>query len=151
MAGNAGRLRLKWAFGLQNTDTSYTQPTAAGDRCSSPAPTDIYSLDAGTTVWTFKTEEFVRGSVSSAAVNQRLLAFFGDVGANIMRSMHRELIWKVHVEDHPLAQITGAVTFYGERLYVPLREPNPPRHSVESIRAVRQLMSQLSASIIEGS
>lgn len=80
------KLRLKWAFGLQNTDTSYAQPTVIGGRLFfGSADGYVYSLDAdtGCTIWTFKSEEFVRSSVSVGLVNGRILAFFGDVGANI--------------------------------------------------------------------
>jgi polyvinyl alcohol dehydrogenase (cytochrome) len=128
--GSVSHLKLKWAFGLQNVDTVYAQPTIVDGRLFfGSADGHVYSLDAetGCTLWAIKTQEFVRAAISVARVNSRVLAFFGDVGANVYGIDGRtgEQVWKVKVDDHPLARITGALTFYQNRLYVPVGSTEP--------------------------
>lgn len=128
--GNVSRLKLKWAFGLQNVDTVYAQPTLIGGRLFfGSADGHVYSLDAdtGCTLWAVKTQEFVRAAISIARANSRAFAFFGDVGANVygIDAQTGQRVWKVKVDDHPLARITGALTFYKNRLYVPVGSTEP--------------------------
>jgi polyvinyl alcohol dehydrogenase (cytochrome) len=128
--GNVPHLKLKWAFGLQNVDTSYAQPTLMGGRLFfGSADGHVYSLDAdsGCTLWAAKTQEFVRAAISVARVKSQALAFFGDVGANVyaVDAQTGRQVWKVKVDDHPLARITGALTFHQDRLYVAVGSTEP--------------------------
>ena len=52
----------------------------------------------------------------------RFAAYFGDAKANAyaVDASTGALIWKVRVEDHPSARITGAPKFFESRLYVPV-------------------------------
>jgi len=49
-------------------------------------------------------------------------AYFGDMRGNLyaVNAATGKLLWKAKVEDHPLAQITGAPALYQNRLYVPV-------------------------------
>jgi len=127
---NVATLKLKWAFGMQNSDTVYAQPTLAGGRLFFGS-TDgyVYALDAekGCTVWTAKTDEYVRAAITVQPESGKIYAFFGDVGANIyaVNAETGALIWKVKVDDHPLARITGPLTWYQDRLYIPVGSTEP--------------------------
>jgi polyvinyl alcohol dehydrogenase (cytochrome) len=48
--------------------------------------------------------------------------YFGDIKANLYKLDARsgKLIWKVKIEDNPVARITGSPTLYRDRLYVPV-------------------------------
>lgn len=128
-AAQVPSLKLKWAFGLPLADEAYSQPTIVGGRVflGSDAGT-VYSLDAATgcVYWSFQTEGAMRVAISIAAVKgpgaTKYAAYFGDQKANMfaLDAESGQLLWKVKVDDHPVAQITGAPTLYDGRLYVPM-------------------------------
>ena len=51
-----------------------------------------------------------------------LTVYFGDLAANVyaVDAATGKQLWKVKVDDYPLARITGSPTLYKERLYVPV-------------------------------
>ena len=128
-AAQVPSLKLKWAFGLPLADEAHSQPTIVGGRVflGSDAGT-VYSLDAATgcVYWSFQADGAMRVSVSVAPVNgpgaTKYAAYFGDQKANMfaLDAESGKLLWKVKVDDHPVAQITGAPTLYEGRLYVPM-------------------------------
>ncbi len=128
-AAQVPSLKLKWAFGLPLADEAHSQPTIVGGRIfvGSDAGT-VYSLDAATgcVYWSFQTDGAMRVSVSIAPVKgpgtTKYAAYFGDQKANMfgLDAESGKLLWKVKVDDHPVAQITGAPTLYEGRLYVPI-------------------------------
>jgi polyvinyl alcohol dehydrogenase (cytochrome) len=83
----------------------------------------VYSLDAATgcAYWTAKADAGVRTAISVSA-SGRPTAYFGDLRANVYAAdaATGEVIWKVKVEDHPSARITGAPQLFEGRLYVPV-------------------------------
>ena len=127
-AAQVPRLKLKWAFALPNTFVAYGQPTVVGGRIFVPsANRNIYALDAraGCQYWSFEAQAPVRTAISIATLageRTRHVAFFADQRANAyaLDASSGELLWKVHVEDHPRARIVGAPVYYDGRLYVPL-------------------------------
>ncbi len=128
-AAQVPALKLKWAFGLPLADEAHSQPAIVGGRIfvGSDAGT-VYSLDAATgcVYWSFQTDGAMRVSVSIAPVKgpgtTKYAAYFGDQKANMfgLDAESGKLLWKVKVDDHPVAQITGAPTLYEGRLYVPM-------------------------------
>jgi polyvinyl alcohol dehydrogenase (cytochrome) len=81
--------------------------------------------------WSFRAEAGVRTSITvepmkpsvpgqSAAI--RYVAYFGDLKANVyaVDAATGELLWKVKVDQHPTARITGAPSFFDNRVYVPV-------------------------------
>jgi polyvinyl alcohol dehydrogenase (cytochrome) len=120
------RLKLKWAFGFPGVNSVLGQPSIAGGRVFLGVDTGyVYSLDAGSGCvhWSFEAEAGVRTAIAVARVNKaRSMAFFGDIKATVyaVDAETGELIWKVHVEDHPTARITGAPKLFEGRLYVPV-------------------------------
>ena len=122
-------LKLKWAFGMPGATAVHSQPTVAGGRVFVGVDTGyVYALDAasGCVYWSFQAPAGVRGAVSIAPVKERrgtrYGAFFGDMKANVygVDATTGTLLWKVQVEDHPIARITGAPVVHDDRLYVPV-------------------------------
>jgi polyvinyl alcohol dehydrogenase (cytochrome) len=116
-------LKLKWAFGFPNATSTFGQPTIAGGRLFLGSEDGtVYSLDArtGCIYWTYKAAATVRTAIS---IDSSLAAiYFGDVKANAYRvdAASGILVWKVNVDAHPFARVTGAPKLHAERLYVPV-------------------------------
>jgi polyvinyl alcohol dehydrogenase (cytochrome) len=115
------KLKLKWVFGFPGVKSVLGQPSIAGGRVFIGVDTGtVYSIDAATgcVYWSFQAEAGVRGTVSIT----RDTAYFGDMKANAyaVNVNTGELLWKVKVEEHPVARITGAPRLFEGRLYVPV-------------------------------
>jgi polyvinyl alcohol dehydrogenase (cytochrome) len=131
-AAHVPDLKLKWAFGFPGARSVWGQPAVVGGRVFLGVDTgEVYSLDAATgcVVWMFKAENGVRTAITVARVQtparangSRYAAWFGDVKANVyaVDAESGMQIWKVKVEDHASARITGAPKMYENRLYVPV-------------------------------
>jgi len=128
-ASNVPQLKLKWAFGFPNGVHTYGQPTIAGGRVFVGSDTSfVYSLDArtGCVYWSYLAQTGVRTAISIGPVkapgSPKYAVYFGDERANVyaVNGATGELIWRVLVDDHPLAHIAGAPTLYEDRLYVPV-------------------------------
>jgi polyvinyl alcohol dehydrogenase (cytochrome) len=127
-ASNLPRLALKWAFGFPGVSSVYGQPTVVGGRVFVGVDTGyVYALDAATGCvhWSFLAETGVRNAISIggfAGMPARQAAYFGDIRANVyaVDATTGELLWKVKVDPHPLAVVTGSPTLYEGRLYVPV-------------------------------
>lgn len=119
--GSVKKLKLKWAFGFPGASTD--QPAVSGGRVLIGA-TDgsVYSLDAqtGCIHWVFKASAGIRAAISVAPDGR--VAYVADRGADVyaINTASGALIWKTHVDPHPLARITGAPLLLNGRLYVPL-------------------------------
>lgn len=128
-AADVPKLTLKWAFGFEGTTSSSGQPTVAGGRVFVGNTNSMfYSLDlkTGCTYWTFKADGGVRNAPSIARVSldgkPRHVVMFGDIRANVygLDAEGGQLLWKIKVDDHQMARITGAPTYHNGRLYVPV-------------------------------
>jgi len=120
------RLKLKWAFGFAGPGTVAAQPVVAGGRLFiGGADGTVYSLDTrtGCQYWSFKAPVMVRSAISIEPMGQgRYALYFGDVKANLyaLDAQTAELLWKIQVDQHPYARITGAPALYSGRLFVPV-------------------------------
>jgi polyvinyl alcohol dehydrogenase (cytochrome) len=123
------KLTLKWAFGFAGATSSAGQPTIAGGRVFvGNNNNNFYALDlkTGCTYWTFKADSGIRTAPSVARVmangSNRHVVMFGDLRANVygLDAQNGSLLWKIKVDDHAMARITGAPTYYNGRLYVPV-------------------------------
>lgn len=115
------RLKVHWAFGFPGF--SDAQPTVFGGRLLVGSESgSVYSLDArtGCIHWIFKAASGIRDSISVSPNGQ--MAYFGDSHASVyaVSMASGDLIWKVHVDPHPFALITGAPLLLDGRLYVPV-------------------------------
>jgi polyvinyl alcohol dehydrogenase (cytochrome) len=125
IAADVPKLKLKWAFGFPGAKSVYGQPSVAAGRVFVGVDTGaVYSLDAATgcVYWTFQAETGVRSAVSIERVGTSYAAIFGDSKANVyaVDASTGQQIWKVHIDDHPSAKITGAPKVFEGRIYVPV-------------------------------
>jgi len=137
-AADVPKLKVKWAlgFGGMGDTRNQAQPVLVGGRVFVGSYSGkVYSLDAATgcIYWTYDAGVFVRGAINI----QRLpgeglrtpgggrapwIAFFGD-GKGAVHAVNAEtgeLVWKMQVDDFPVARVSGTPTFYNGRLYVPM-------------------------------
>ena len=126
-AADVPRLKLKWAFGFPGARAVSGQPAVVAGRVFVSADTgDVYALDvaSGCTYWSFHADAAVRSSVTveRLAPGKPYAVLFGDARANIyaVDAANGTLLWKVRVEVHPLARITGGVRSFEGRVYVPI-------------------------------
>ncbi|MBZ5619054.1 MAG: PQQ-binding-like beta-propeller repeat protein [Acidobacteriia bacterium] len=124
-AADVPNLKLKWAFAFEGDTVRAAQPAVVGNRVfTGSASGAVYSLDAATgcTWWKYDAGAMVRNAISIGQAGGKSIAYFGDVRSTVhaLDLATGQLLWKVKVEDHPAARITGSPAFYGGRLYVPV-------------------------------
>src|SRR5579871_4298808 len=128
-ADQVPNLKLKWAFGYPTGLSAFGQPTVVSGRVF--VGTDIgyiYSLDAktGCVYWSYQTKGSVRNAMSIGAVkgrgSTRYGVFFGDAHANVygLDAQDGHLLWTTKVDDHFVARITAAPTYYDGKLFAPV-------------------------------
>lgn len=119
-------LQLKWAFGFPGVLTTSFQATVVGGRVFVGTSIGlVYGLDAesGCVYWVHEADAAVRAAVSiGPGANGQTNVYFGDVAANMyaVDFGSGERRWKIKVDDHLDARITGAPALHDGRLYVPL-------------------------------
>ena len=125
-AGDVPKLHLKWSFGFPGATSAGGQPVVyAGRVYVGSWEGDVYSLDAktGCIRWSLETEAGVRGAITIGHDRSgRSIAYFGDLAANLyaVDAATGKQVWKVKLDEHPLARVTGSPTLYQGRLYVPI-------------------------------
>lgn len=126
-ADDVPRLRLKWAYGFAGASVAFAQPTIVGGMLFvGGSDRKVRALDAksGCTLWTFSPDGPVRAAISFGQIagSDQGAVFFGDLRAftYAVNARTGALIWKVRVEEHHAARITGAPTLHDGRLYVPV-------------------------------
>jgi polyvinyl alcohol dehydrogenase (cytochrome) len=125
-ADQVPKLKLKWAFGFPETSIAFAQPTVVGGRVFVGSGTGkVYSLDAATgcTYWSYDAGIGVRAAVSIGPLpGGRYAAYFGDLSAMVhaVDAASGKPLWKVHVDEHPIARVTGSPVVFEGRLYVPV-------------------------------
>ena len=124
---NVSRLKLKWAFGFAGAISANAQPTVVGGRVFvGGGDRKVHALDArtGCVIWEFATDAPVRTAImiGRADVQEQYVAYFGDVRANAyaVDAATGGLLWKLKLDEHPAARVTGAPTLYGGIVYVPV-------------------------------
>jgi polyvinyl alcohol dehydrogenase (cytochrome) len=126
-AADVPKLQLKWALGFPGDTRAVSQPAIVGGRVfvGSNGGT-VYSLDAATgcIYWTFDAGGVARTAISieRAADGRAWVAYFGDSNAYVhaVDALTGKPLWKVRMDEHPLARITGAPVYHKGRLYVPV-------------------------------
>ena len=124
---DAPKLKLKWAFGIPGGARARSQPAVTREALFiGSQPGIIYALDSrtGCVWWTYEAETEVRNAptIKLDARGRPDMLYFGDFNANVyaVKAGTGELVWKKSVRDHPAGTITGSVTHYQGRLYVPM-------------------------------
>jgi len=126
-AANVGDLELSWVFAFPNASRARVQPTIAGNTLFTASPLGtIYALnrETGCTRWTFQTGAEVRSAlvIERDSSNQPSRLYFSDFNAFVyaLDLTTKKLLWKVKIEDHPNATVTGTLSQFEDRLYVPV-------------------------------
>jgi polyvinyl alcohol dehydrogenase (cytochrome) len=138
-AGDVARLKLKWAFGFPGASSASSQPVVWGGRVYVGSwEGDVYSLDAkkGCIHWMIEAEAGVRSAISIGKAGSGVVAYFGDLAANVyaVDAATGKQRWKVKVDDYPFARISGSPMLHDGRLYVPVSsreesQVSDPRYS----------------------
>jgi polyvinyl alcohol dehydrogenase (cytochrome) len=140
-ADQVPRLKLKWAFGYAGELSANAQPTYAAGHVFVGSPSGrVYALNASTgcVSWFFNAGSQVRSAVSIGRIatgqGARYAAFFGDGKGNAwaLDATTGKELWKTHVDDFPVARLTGSPVFYQGRLYVPVASGEEAAGSVPS-------------------
>jgi polyvinyl alcohol dehydrogenase (cytochrome) len=141
-AEDVPKLRLKWAFGFPGgTTLAYAQPAVAGGRVFVGSDKGVvYALDAATGCahWSFAAPAGVRSGIVVASIRlpgssePKPVAYFGDLAANVhaLDAVTGAALWRVKVDDHRFARVTGTPSLEGGRLFVPVS-------SVEEVSGAR--------------
>ncbi len=128
-ADDVPRLALKWSFGMPGSGGMRAQPVVVDGRVFLGSDNGfVYALDArsGCVHWSFEAGTPVVSAVSVGTVpaTDRDAVYFGDWSAHVhaVDAASGEALWKVRVEDHAMAKITGSPVLEpgGKRLYVPV-------------------------------
>jgi polyvinyl alcohol dehydrogenase (cytochrome) len=136
------KLQLKWAYGFADVRSVIGNPTLQGNRIFiGDENGKVYSLDRESACedWIFNADNGVRTTPSLEQVNGRWLLFFGDRSANVyaVDAISGRQVWKVKVEQHQAAIITGALQFIQlENESAPHRIIIPVSSSEEGLGAV---------------
>jgi len=127
---NAGRLKLKWAYGLPGATRIRSQPALAGGSLFLGTPTgQVLALDqdTGCLRWSFDADSEVRTTVlvedwQAGDGQANPLAYFGDASGNAyaVETASGKLVWKVAADRQPTARITGSPALHDGTLYVPV-------------------------------
>ncbi|MEO8097550.1 MAG: PQQ-binding-like beta-propeller repeat protein [Acidobacteriota bacterium] len=127
-AADVPKLKLKWAFGFPGDTRAVAQPAIVGGRVFVGSHGGkVYSLDlaTGCQYWSFNAGAIVRDGITIARVtptSNQWVAFFGDAAAfaYAVDAVTGQQLWKVKLDDYPVARITGTSVFHDGRLYVPM-------------------------------
>jgi polyvinyl alcohol dehydrogenase (cytochrome) len=128
-AADIPNLKLKWAFGFPGGSQAYGNPAIVGGRVFVGSDTGLfYSIDGdtGCTHWAFKADAGIRSAPTVApagsGADARHVVYFGDLKANVyaLDAATGQLIWKKSMDSHRFARVTGSVSLYDGRLYVPM-------------------------------
>jgi polyvinyl alcohol dehydrogenase (cytochrome) len=121
-AAQVRNLRLEWAFSFPGAQRARAQPTAAGGRIFVGGQSgEVHALDAktGCRHWAFRASGEVRTAITIDAASN---LYFGDTFGNVysISAADGGGRWKVKVDDHPAATITGSPVVHAGTVFVPL-------------------------------
>lgn len=127
-AEDVSRLKVKWAFAYPAT-MAIGEPVVVGNRLYVTTDSgQVICLNAqmGCAYWAISVGAPVRTAVSVGALpagsKAKMAAYFGDERANVyaVDAETGQQLWKLKLDDHPVARITGSPVLHRDRLYVPV-------------------------------
>lgn len=126
-ASNVGDLAVDWVFAFPNSSRARVQPTIAGNTLFTASQLGtIYALNrkTGCIQWTFQADAEVRSAlvIERDSTNHPSRLYFSDFNAFVysVDLTTKKLVWKVKIEEHPNATITGTLSLFEDRLFVPV-------------------------------
>lgn len=122
-ADDLSRLKLKWAFAYPNATRARSQPVIGWNTVfvgSQDGTVYAFDLDSGCARWTFRAGAEVRTAIVADGASKKL--YFGDaVGrAYALDAFTGKELWRIKIDDHPHATITGSPTLGDGQLFVPV-------------------------------
>ncbi len=157
-AADLPRLELKWAYGYANVAQARTQPSIAGGRLFAASENgEVHALNpkTGCTYWVFKAQAGVStspivGRYRNAAGKSGIGVYFGDRKANAygVDAQTGQQLWTRKVDDHRYAAITGSLTYFEGRVFVPVQgvgEEGQGSHNNYACCSFRGNLSSLNA------
>ena len=158
-AADLPRLELKWSYGYANVSSARTQPSIAGGRLFIASENgEVHALNprTGCTYWTFKAQAGVSsspmiGKYQGADAKSGFAVYFGDRKANAyaVDAQTGKQLWTRRVDDHKFAGITGSLTYFNGRVFVPVQgigEEGQGSHNDYACCSFRGSVSALDAS-----
>ena len=130
-AADMARLKLKWAF--QYPGAKNGQATVIGDRLFTTSMSGaVYALNAktGCVYWRHAAGAATRTSVTIAAmpkgIGAKHMLFFSDwtKSAVALDADTGKQIWKTVIDDQPGLQMTGSLTYWDGKIFVPVSSGN---------------------------
>jgi polyvinyl alcohol dehydrogenase (cytochrome) len=127
-ASDVPKLKLKWAYAYPGR-SAYGQPSIAAGRLFATSTTGrVNALDAqtGCEHWTYEAGAGVRTAVVigefADGARPRFVAFLGDQRANAhaIDAETGALLWKIKLDEHRAARITGSPVVHAGRVYFPI-------------------------------
>ena len=123
---HTGRLELLWSLALPAVTTMRSQPVIAGDTVflgSKGAHLLALDRQTGCVRWSFKTDAPVHSALTlDTTPDGANTLFFADEMATVyaVEATTGKLRWRERVKWFPTSIISGPITYYDGRLYVPL-------------------------------
>jgi len=126
-AANVGDLELDWVFAFPNASRARVQPTIAGNTLFTASQLGtVYALnrETGCIRWTFQADAEIRSAlvIERDSTNKPSHLYFSDFNAFVyaLDLNTKKLLWKVKIDKHPNATITGTLSLFEDRLYIPV-------------------------------
>lgn len=125
-AHNVGRLELQWSIALPAVTTMRSQPVVAGDTVFVGSKgAHLFALDrsSGCVRWYLKTDGPVHSALTLDTTPDGVATlFFADETATVyaVTAKSGQLRWRERVKWFPTSIISGPITYYDGRLYVPM-------------------------------
>lgn len=129
-ADDIPRLAVKWAFAIPGATRSRSQPTVGGGALffgGQDGTVYALDLDTGCARWNFKADAEIRSSPTleswkAGDTHAHPHLYLGDFVGNAyaLDAVTGTLVWKTHVDSHPMVTLTGSPKLFEGRLYVPM-------------------------------
>ena len=124
------QLKLKWAFGFPNGDTSFGQPSIVGGRVFVGSDIGYFyaiSADTGCVYWSYRAQATVRTAATVGPVSghgtTKYAVYFGDFRGNVYAldaSTGKPLWIRNVIDNNYIARLSAGFTLYNGRLYIPV-------------------------------
>lgn len=123
-SGNAGRLQLKWVYGLAS-ETPRSYPLVTGDTLFiGDAGRGLVALDrdSGCERWLYPHEGAISSAIVPAKIGERAILLFNDriTGLHAVDARAGTLIWHATVDEEPVPWYSGTPLVAGDTVYLPV-------------------------------